>query len=223
VAKLSRTTAFGTEQKNRASFERLRRATWKAVFFVSFLRAFPKLFPCLSPSAFRGRSLLGPSCSDCRESSRIPQSLPASGPLSTDRIGHILHVVDLCRPVLRLAWFGPERLPRGRCRALREAGPSTHRVRRGRHVLLANAPRIQSASIVLSTILPQRGATISQHLPLPGAGSITRWFTLRQPFSWRQPFLPFRQPLAPAREVAYWHPVMQRRQRVRPDSNDRFS
>ena len=28
-------------------------------------------------------------------------ALRASGPLSTDRIGRILHVVDLCRPVLR--------------------------------------------------------------------------------------------------------------------------
>jgi hypothetical protein len=57
--------------------------------------------------------------------------------------------------------------------------------------------------------------------PLPGACSITRWCTLRQPLSRRQPFLPCKHPLAPAREVAYWHPVMQRCKRVRPDSDDR--
>jgi hypothetical protein len=50
-------------------------------------------------------------------------------------------------------------------------------------VLLTKAFRFSSASIVFSTILPQREAAASQYVPLPGACSIIRWFTLRQPLS----------------------------------------
>ena len=46
-------------------------------------------------------------------------------------------------------------------------------------MFLAKASRFSSASIVFSTILPQREAAASQYVPLPGACPITRWFTLR--------------------------------------------
>lgn len=54
------------------------------IFLVSFFHAFLKLFPSLSPSAFR-------------------QQLRACFPpgLVTDCTGRILRVVDLCRLVLR--------------------------------------------------------------------------------------------------------------------------
>jgi hypothetical protein len=119
------------------------------------------------------------------------------------------------------SWFGPERLPCGRCRALREAGPSS--IEAGEAgmcswpMLPVSDPR-QSCSVrFCRSVKPPVLSTC----PLPGACPITRWFTLRQPLSWRPSFFPCQQPLTPAPEVVYWLPVMHRRKRVRPDCNDR--
>jgi hypothetical protein len=142
--------------------------------------------------------------------------------LLTDCTGRILHVVDLCCAVLREVpgWAGAfgraavvvrsvklvhQRIESG------EAGMGSWRV----------LPVSQSAPIVLSTTCRSVEPPFHSTCLLPGAGSIARWFTLRQPFAGDVPFLQRQQPLAPAREVVGWHPAMQQRQRARPDSNDR--
>ena len=90
-------------------------------------------------------------------------------------------------------------------------------------MLLANAPRFRSASIVLITILPQRVAAMSQHVPVARCLIEHPMVQLAPPLLMESAScLPLKQPLVPAREVAYRHSVMQRCQRVRPESNDRF-
>jgi hypothetical protein len=48
---------------------------------------------------------------------------------------------------------------------------------------------------------------MSQYLPVARCLLDPRRFALRHLFSRRKSFAPVRQPLAPAREVAYWHPA----------------
>ena len=111
-------------------------------------------------------------------------------------------------------WIGPENWPRGRCHALREAGPSAHRVRRGEQVLLVSAPPLRAVSILFGTMLPAGEPPLHGACSLPGAGSIPmvhRALLFVEIPSW----LLFEQPLAPAREVATGKPVMHRYQRVR--------
>lgn len=64
-------------------------------------------------------------------------------------------------------------LPRGRCRALGEAGPSAHPVRRGQRVLLAPLPVDDPRRFVLGTILRHGGARLAQYPLSPGAYRIT--------------------------------------------------
>jgi len=151
-------SSSGTERQKRASCERQVRASQPQ-------RAWSSLSPSCMP--FRNcflRCLLPPH--DGGNAPCIPLALV------TDGTGRILRVVDLCRLVICEVpvWAGA--LPCGRCRALGEAGLSTHRVRRGRQVLLATLHVSDPHRFVLGTILPQRGAAISQYLPLPGACSI---------------------------------------------------
>ena len=143
-------------------------------------------------------------------------------PLSTNAIGRILHVVDLCRPVLR-------EVP-GLGRSVGRAALVVRSVKLV-HQPIESGEAGMCSWLMLPVSDPRRSCSarfcrsveppFHSACPLPGACSITRWFTLRRPFSGDVPFLPLKQPLAQAREVAYWHPVMQRRNRVRPDSNDR--
>lgn len=46
------------------------------------------------------------------------------------------------------------------------------------------------------------GAAIAQDVLSPGAGSITRWFTLRRPWE-TAPWLPFHKPFAQVRTVVH--------------------
>jgi len=55
---------------------------------------------------------------------------------------------------------------------------------------------------------------------LPGACSIHDGSPCANSSLGRKSFAPSQQPLAPAREAAYWHPAMPRSQRVRPDGDD---
>jgi hypothetical protein len=195
-------------------------------FIVSFFHASPKLSPSLflslSPSRLRRQQharsgWCGPVGADCRASARI---LP--GPA-------FLWHLSLTAPVV---FF--QGLTCGlRCSVtfLVWAGAFTVRPLSCAQVMLVHQ-RIESGEAgmfswrILPVLEPRRSCSarfcrrgeppFPSTCPLPGASSITRWFTLCQPFSWRQSFLPFHQPLAPAREVAYWYPVMRPRTRVRP-------
>jgi hypothetical protein len=87
----------------------------------------------------------------------------------------------------RGSWIGPECSPGGRCRVLREAGPSRHRARRGRHVLVANAP-VSHAPHRAQHGPAAAWSRPSQHVLLPGAGSIPMVHRA-PPLSWRQPYV----------------------------------
>ena len=95
----------------------------------------------------------------------------------------------ICPPgTPRGSWFGPECSPGGRCRALREAGPSGHRARRGRHVLVANAP-VSHARRSSQHDPPQRGAATSEHVCVARCRLDPRWCTERHPMLWRQNYV----------------------------------
>lgn len=132
----------------------------------------------------------------------------------------VFFMAYLCRPVLReVPGLGRSV---GRAAVVVRSVKLVHqgRAMRGWHVLLANAPRFRSASIVLSTILRQRGAAISQHVSARCWLDHTMVHLAPPLFVETALCLPLQQPMAPAREVAHC-PLMQRRKRVRPDSNDR--
>jgi hypothetical protein len=143
-------------------------------------------------------------------------------PLPTDGLDRILRVVNPCRPVLREV----PGLGRGVSRAavvVRSAKLVHQRTESGEAGMFSwpTLPVSDPRRFVHSTILPQHGAAMSQHVSVARCLLDQRWFTGRHPFVWRPSFLPHQQPLAPACEVASWHPVLQRRQRVRPEANDR--
>jgi hypothetical protein len=211
----------GTEQKNRASYERLGRAAPLSLLpspssshFLS--RFYNRLLPCLLP-AFGASSTLGPVCPGCRESSRIPPALVSPWPPLASVLFCSLSVL----PVLRVV----PGLGRSVCRVavvVRSVKLVQHPIESG-EAGMCSWPRLPvsdprpscSARLYRSEKPP-----ILSTCPLPGACSITRWFTLRQPLSWRPSCLPCQQPLTPAPEVVCWLPVMQRPKRVRPEGDD---
>jgi len=144
-------------------------------------------------------------------------------PLFADCIGPILLVGShLCRPVLRV-------VP-GLGRSVFRAAVVVRSVKLVHHPIEAGEAGMCSwPRLPVSDPRPSCSARFCRRVKppvrstclLPGACPITRWFTLRQPFSWRPPFLPCQQPLTPAPEAACWLAVMQRRKRVRPDCNIR--
>ena len=155
--------------------------------FVSFLRSVQKLFPSLSPSV----CFPPPTAATCAplvvptaENRLACHSLRDSGPLSTDRIGHILHDVDRCRPVLRQA----PGVGRSVCRAalvVRSVKLVHQRIESGEAGMCSSWPMLpvsnprRSCSARFSCgVQPPFYSTC----PMPGACSITRWFALRQPF-----------------------------------------
>ena len=163
----------------------------------------------------------GPGCCGCRGFARIPRVPMLPWPLFTGCMGPILRLISLCRPVLR-AVPGLGRSV-SRAAVVVCSGKLVHQPIEPGEADMCFWPQVPVYSRRSCSARFCRGVEppLRNTCPLPGACSITRWFTGAQLFSWRQPFLPFHQPLAPAREVAHWHPAMQRRKRVRPDSNDR--
>jgi hypothetical protein len=146
--------------------------------------------------------------------------LASCSPLAS--VVFFLSLLDLCRPVLR------EVPGLGRCvgRAavvVRSVKLVHHPIEAGEAGMCSwprlpvSDPRPSCSARFCRSVKPPLLSTC----PLPGACPITRWFTLRQPLSWRPSCLPCQQPLTPAPEVVCWLPVMQRSQRVRPDGNDR--
>jgi hypothetical protein len=133
-----------------------------------------------------------------------------------------LSLLDLCRPLLR-------EVP-GLGRSVDRAAVVVRSVKLVHHPIEAGEAGMCSwPRLLVSDPRPSCSARFCRSVkppllsmcPLPGACPITRWFTLRQPLSRRPSFVPCQQPLTPAPEVVYWLPVMQRRQRVRPDGDDR--
>jgi hypothetical protein len=118
----------------------------------------------------------------------VPTAKKRPRPLSTTA-SVVFFMALMCPPgAPGGSWFGPECSPGGRCRAPGEAGPSRHQARRGRHVLVAKCSRFRSALIVLSTILPQRGAATSEHVSVARCRLDPRWFTEHHPM-WRQHYV----------------------------------
>jgi hypothetical protein len=175
-----------------------------------------RLLPCLLP-AFEDSSTLGPVCANCRESSRRPPALVFPWP----PIASVLFCSISVLPVLRLV----PGLGRSVCRAavVVRSVKLVHQPIEAGEVSMCSWPRLP-----VSDPRPSCWARFCRSVkppllrtcPLPGACPITRWFTLRQPLSWRPSCLPCQQPLTPAPEVVCWLSVMRRCQRVRPDGND---